>query len=43
MMDPENGQLNLRSQINLAILAALREHGIGIPFPQRVIHHTRAD
>jgi small-conductance mechanosensitive channel len=43
MMDPENGQLNLRSQINLAILAALREHGIGIPFPQRVIHHTRSD
>jgi small-conductance mechanosensitive channel len=43
MVDPENGQLNLRSQINLAILAALREHGIGIPFPQRVIHHTRSD
>jgi small-conductance mechanosensitive channel len=36
--DPENGQLNLRSQINLAILAALREHHIDIPFPQRVIH-----
>jgi small-conductance mechanosensitive channel len=43
MMDPENGQLNLRSQINLAILAALREQGITIPFPQRVIHHTRSD
>ena len=40
--DPENGQLNLRSQINLAILAALREHHIDIPFPQRVIH-TRTD
>jgi len=38
MMDPENGQLNLRSQINLAILAALRAHRIGIPFPQRVVH-----
>ena len=38
MADPENGQLNLRSQINLAILAALREHRIEIPFPQRVIH-----
>jgi small-conductance mechanosensitive channel len=36
--DPENGQLNLRSLINLAILRALREHGIEIPFPQRVLH-----
>jgi len=42
MTDPENGQQNLRSRINLAILDALREHGIEIPFPQRVIH-TRAD
>ena len=38
MADPENGPLNLRSQNNLAILAALREHRIEIPFPQRVIH-----
>lgn len=37
--DPENGQLNLRSLINLAILAALREHRIDIPYPQRVIHN----
>jgi small-conductance mechanosensitive channel len=36
--DPENGQLGLRSAINLAILAALRENGIEIPFPQRVVH-----
>lgn len=36
--DPENGTLGLRSQINLAILRALREHGIDIPFPQRVLH-----
>jgi small-conductance mechanosensitive channel len=36
--DPENGQLNLRSDINLAILEGLREHGIGIPYPQRVVH-----
>jgi small-conductance mechanosensitive channel len=36
--DPENGQLGLRSDINLAILRALREHGIEIPFPQRVLH-----
>ncbi len=38
MTDPENGQQNLRSRINLAILQSLREHGIEIPFPQRVIH-----
>ncbi len=35
--DPENGQLNLRSQINMAILRALREHHIEIPYPQRVV------
>ena len=39
--DPENGQQNLRSLINLAILKSLREHHIDIPYPQRVIH-TRA-
>lgn len=36
--DPENGQLNLRSRVNLAILQALRAHQIEIPFPQRVVH-----
>ena len=36
--DPENGQLALRSTINLLILGALREHGIEIPYPQRVMH-----
>ncbi len=41
--DPENGQLNLRSLINIKILAALREHNISIPFPQRVIHYARAE
>jgi small-conductance mechanosensitive channel len=38
MTDPENGQQNLRSRINIAILKALRAHDIEIPFPQRVIH-----
>lgn len=38
MVDPENGQQNLRSRVNLAILESLRQHGIQIPFPQRVIH-----
>lgn len=41
MTDPENGQQNLRSSINLAVLKALRENGVEIPYPQRVIH-TRA-
>lgn len=36
--DPENGQLNLKSDINRAILQALKTHGIEIPFPQRVVH-----
>lgn len=38
MTDPENGQQNLRSLVNLAVLSALRANGIKIPFPQRVIH-----
>lgn len=38
MTDPENGQQNLRSQVNLAVLKALQDHKIAIPFPQRVIH-----
>jgi small-conductance mechanosensitive channel len=36
--DVEKGQLNLRSDINRAILAALRAHQIDIPYPQRVVH-----
>jgi small-conductance mechanosensitive channel len=38
MTDPENGQANLRSRINLQILQSLREHNIDIPYPQRVVH-----
>ena len=38
MTDPENGQQNLRSLVNLAVLAALRQNGIEIPFPQQVVH-----
>ena len=38
--DPENGQLNLRSLINRQVLSSFREHGINIPFPQRVMHVT---
>ena len=42
MTDPENGQQNLRSLVNLAILEALRANNIEIPFPQRVVHSTLA-
>lgn len=38
IQDPGNGQLNLKSDINRAILQALRERGIDIPYPQRVVH-----
>jgi small-conductance mechanosensitive channel len=38
MTDPENGQQNLRSLVNLAVLAAFRQNGIEIPYPQRVLH-----
>ena len=36
--DQENGSDALKSLINLSILAALRENGIQIPYPQRVVH-----
>jgi small-conductance mechanosensitive channel len=36
--DPENGQGNVRSAVNLALLQTLNERGIAIPFPQRVLH-----
>jgi small-conductance mechanosensitive channel len=35
--DPENGQLNVRGEINAAVLAALRSAKIDIPYPQRVV------
>ncbi len=35
--DPENGQINVRSDTNLQILKGLRSAGIEIPFPQRVV------
>ncbi|MDC6170038.1 mechanosensitive ion channel family protein [Paucibacter sp. XJ19-41] len=39
--DPHNGQLGVRSQVNLAILRLFDELGIEIPFPQRVVHQAR--
>ncbi len=38
LRDVENGQMNLRSDVNRAILAALRANNIQIPFPQRVVY-----
>jgi small-conductance mechanosensitive channel len=35
--DPERGNLNVRSDLNVAILEAFREKGIEIPYPQREI------
>ncbi len=35
--DPENGQGNVRSDVNLRVLAALNQLGVEIPFPQRVV------
>ncbi len=39
--DPENGTLNVRGAVNLAIWRALREAGVEIPFAQRVVHLAR--
>jgi len=36
--DPENGNGNVRSDVNLAVLDLLNAEGIEIPFPQRVMH-----
>jgi len=36
--DPENGQGNVRSAVNLALLQTLNARGIEIPYPQRVFH-----
>ncbi len=38
--DPENGQGNVRSDVNLAVLDLLDREGIEIPFPQRVVRHV---
>ena len=36
--DPENGQGNVRSEVNLQVLETLNALGVRIPFPQRVVH-----
>ena len=35
--DPEKGMLNVRSEVNLAVLRLLQDSGVEIPFPQRVV------
>ena len=42
ILDPESGQGNVRSDVNLALLAVLNELGVDIPFPQRVVHGLAA-
>lgn len=37
--DLENGQGNVRSEVNLAVLACLQGEHVEIPFPQRVVTH----
>jgi small-conductance mechanosensitive channel len=36
--DSENGQGNVKSAVNLAVLGVLNVEGIEIPYPQRVVH-----
>ncbi len=36
--DAENGQGNVKSEVNLVVLDVLDREGVEIPFPQRVVH-----
>ena len=38
--DVENGQGNVRSDVNLAVLAVLAAAGVEIPYPQRVLRRA---
>ena len=37
--DPQNGVQNVKSQILLGVWERFHQHGIDLPFPQRVVHH----
>ena len=37
ILDPENGHGNVRSDVNLALLAVFDEQGVQIPYPQREV------
>ncbi len=39
--DPHNGQGNVKSDVNLALLRAILAAGVSIPFPQRVLHQAQ--
>src|SRR3954462_11494193 len=39
--DPQNGMVNVKSDVNLKILRELRDAAIDIPYPQRVLHVVR--
>ncbi len=36
--DPESGQMNVRSDVNMAVLKCLNDLGVDIPFAQQVLH-----
>jgi small-conductance mechanosensitive channel len=38
--DAANGTGNVRSDVNLAVLALLQSAGVEIPFPQRVVRNA---
>jgi len=40
IQDPQNGQGNVRSEVNLTLLETLQQAGVEIPFPQRVLHRA---
>lgn len=37
--DPQNGVTNVKSQVLLGVWKRFHQHGIELPFPQRVLHH----
>jgi small-conductance mechanosensitive channel len=37
--DPQHGVHNVKSQVLLGVWERFKEHGIELPFPQRVLHH----
>ncbi len=41
--DPQNGTMNVRSKILLKVWDLFKEHGIGIPYPQRDVHIDFSD
>ena len=41
IQDPQNGQINARSDVNLAVLQGLRAAGISLPSPQREVRITQ--